>query len=81
MQRSGIVADRKLRGRSERIEMKRDAGSCSLDGMGAFVFVKMGNKHFVSAEILSGCIRFFYESGSACTEWYSYAEMFLRSFF
>lgn len=32
-------------------------------------------------EILSGCIRFFYESGSACTEWYSYAEMFLRSFF
>ena len=23
-----------------RIEMKRDAGSCSLDGMGAFVFVK-----------------------------------------
>ena len=32
-------------------------------------------------QILSGCIRFFYESGSACTEWYSYAEMFLRSFF
>ena len=55
MQRSDIVAGWKLRGRSgRRIEMKRDAGSCSVDGMGAFVFAKktssveMGNKHFVS---------------------------------